>query len=99
MAPTKKTIDKVVAEATEKAIEQVKEMKEQPKAILGSMIKFCEAVKLEGDTSPITSANAKSGHVIKLLPNGWATIAPAANQLVPSYVPASNILYFIPKVD
>lgn len=87
MAQAKKTVK---AEETE-------QVKEQPKngAIIGSQIKFGEAILVSGEQSPQTSARS-SQYLIKLLPNGWATIQ-KPNQEVATYVPAGNILYFIPE--
>ena len=83
------------AKKTAKA-EETEQVKEQPKngAIIGSQIKFSEAIKLEDEQSPLTSA--RKPLVIKLLPNGWATIQ-KTNQSIPTYVPAGNIQYFIPE--
>lgn len=89
MAQARKTVK---AQETEQVEGQAKK---GPSAILGQLIKFTEAIKLADEQSPLNSANGTK-HVIKLLPNGWASIQKTP-QSIATLVPAGNILYFIPE--
>lgn len=88
MAQAKKT------KATETEGQSAPEEKHKG-AIYGQLIKFGEAIKIANDVSPLQSASNKE-HIIKLLPNGWATVQ-KGKEAKATLVPAGNILYFIPE--
>jgi hypothetical protein len=79
--------------AQAKAKIEVETQPEPNKGILGKQIKFAEAIKLDDEQSPVTSARAP--YIVKLLPNGWAAIQKTPTSIA-TLVPANNILYFIP---
>lgn len=101
-------VDEAMARAFGKAKGKPAQFKARPvlapvapiegKTILGSMVKFNEAIKLSEELSPLTSASSRLGHVIKMLPTGWITVSKNADTLA-SYVPPANVLYFIPKKE